>query len=50
MVATAAKANIKTDEHSHLVRPADMEWKKTRFPGCEVKTLLSDQKSGLVTA
>jgi len=21
------------DTHSHLVRPAEMEWKKTRFPG-----------------
>ena len=20
--------------HSHVVRPAEMEWKKTRFPGC----------------
>jgi anti-sigma factor ChrR (cupin superfamily) len=38
------------DAHSHVVRPADMEWQKTRFPGCEVKTLLFDAKSGLVTA
>ncbi len=36
--------------HSHVVRPADMEWQKTRFPGCEVKTLLFDAESGLVTA
>ena len=21
------------DTHSHVVRPATMEWKKTRFPG-----------------
>jgi anti-sigma factor ChrR (cupin superfamily) len=26
-----------------------MEWKKTRFPGCEVKGLLLDQQTGLVT-
>ena len=26
-----------------------MEWQKTRFPGCEVKTLLFDPESGLVT-
>ena len=32
------------------VRPADMEWKKTRFPGCEVKGLLLDKETGLVTA
>jgi anti-sigma factor ChrR (cupin superfamily) len=38
------------DEHSHLVKPADMEWKPTRFPGCEVKTLLMDPKTGLMTA
>ena len=36
--------------HSHIVRPANMAWKKTRFPGCEVKTLLFEPKTGLVTA
>ncbi len=36
--------------HSHVVRPAEMEWKKTRFPGCEVKGLLLDRQTGLVTA
>jgi anti-sigma factor ChrR (cupin superfamily) len=36
--------------HSHVVRPTDMEWQKTRFPGCEVKTLLFDAQTGLVTA
>src|SRR4030081_1944894 len=36
--------------HSHVVRPANMEWQKTRFPGCEVKTLLFDRDSGLATA
>ena len=38
------------DDHSHLVKPADMEWKPTRFAGCEVKTLLMDPKTGLMTA
>ena len=38
------------DTHSHVVRPAEMEWKKTRFPGCEVKALLLDKETGLVTA
>ena len=38
------------DTHSHVVRPAEMEWKKTRFPGCEVKGLLFDKGSGVVTA
>src|SRR5450755_437834 len=40
----------KAEAHSHVVRPAEMEWQKTRFPGCEAKTLLFDQKTGLVTA
>ena len=38
------------DAHSHVVRPAEMEWQQTRFPGCEVKTLLFDRETGLVTA
>ena len=37
------------DTHSHIVRPADMEWKKTPFAGCEVKGLLLDKETGLVT-
>ena len=40
----------KSEQHSHVVRPANMEWQPTRFPGCEVKTLLFDRESGLVTA
>jgi len=39
-----------SETHSHLVRPVEMEWKKTRFPGCDVKGLLFDKQSGLVTA
>src|SRR5262249_30979053 len=38
------------EQHSHAVRPAEMEWQKTRFPGCEAKTLLFDPATGLVTA
>ena len=30
--------------------PREMEWKKTRFPGCEVKGLLFDKETGVVTA
>ena len=36
--------------HSRHVRPADMAWQPTRFPGCEAKTLLFDPKTGLMTA
>src|ERR1700691_5398939 len=38
------------DTHSHVVRPTQMEWKKTRFAGCEVKGLLLDKATGVVTA
>ena len=38
------------DAHSHLVQPQNMEWQKTRFPGCEAKTLLFDRTTGLMTA
>ena len=50
MDAITPKAKSKADAHSHLVRPKDMEWQKTRFPGCEAKTLLFDRTSGLMTA
>ncbi len=47
---TAATArNTKPDLHSHHVRPSDMPWQKTRFPGCEMKPLLVDAKSGIAT-
>ena len=42
--------HLTADEHSHVVKPADMDWKPTRFPGCEVKNLLMDEKTGLMTA
>ena len=41
--------DARTPNRSHVVRPAAMEWQKTRFPGCEIKTLLFDPASGLVT-
>ena len=49
MGAIAAKQD-QTSPHSHVVRPANMEWQRTRFPGCEIKTLLFDHETGLVTA
>lgn len=39
-----------SDLRSHLVRAADLSWEKTRFPGCEAKTLFFDREKGLVTA
>jgi quercetin dioxygenase-like cupin family protein len=50
MDAVSPKGAQTADTHSHLVRPDSMEWQKTRFPGCEAKTLLFDRKTGLMTA
>jgi anti-sigma factor ChrR (cupin superfamily) len=50
MDAVTPKQAATPDQHSHIVRPAEMEWQKTRFPGCEAKTLLFDKSTGLVTA
>ena len=41
MDAAISKPQDAADQHSHLVRPQDMDWQTTRFPGCEAKTLLS---------
>ncbi len=35
--------------HSHIVRPAEMEWKETTFPGCWAKPLYVDHKNGIAT-
>ena len=37
------------DLRSRHLTPVDMPWQKTRFPGCEMKPLLVDAKSGLAT-
>src|SRR3978361_1801806 len=50
MDAVTPKGSQTADTHSHLVRPDTMEWQKTRFPGCEAKTLLFDHSTGLMTA
>ena len=50
MDAVTPKGPQTADTHSHLVRPAEMEWKQTRFAGCEIKVLLTDPQTGLMTA
>src|SRR3984957_6466055 len=50
MDAVTPKGSQTSDTHSHLVRPEGMAWQKTRFPGCEAKTLLFDRSTGLMTA
>jgi hypothetical protein len=34
---------------SRLVHANDMPWEPIRYPGCHVKTLMVDKKSGLLT-
>ena len=46
----AITPKIAKDLLSRHVRVDELEWQKTRFPGCEAKTLLFDRESGLVTA
>src|SRR5262245_4962104 len=38
--AVTPKDKKAADQHSHVVRPANMERQKTRFAGCEVEPLL----------
>jgi anti-sigma factor ChrR (cupin superfamily) len=44
-----AKSDTHVPGHSHLVRPTEMEWQKSRFPGCESKRLFFDTNTGLIT-
>jgi anti-sigma factor ChrR (cupin superfamily) len=49
-VARRAKPDLKAkDFRSHHVRPEEMAWQKTRFPGCEFKPLMVEPSSGLAT-
>jgi anti-sigma factor ChrR (cupin superfamily) len=48
--AVTPKGPTTAETHSHVVRPDSMEWQKTRFAGCEAKTLLFDRSTGLMTA
>ncbi len=50
MDAVTPKGTDTAENHSHLVQPQNMAWQKTRFPGCEAKTLLFDRSTGLMTA
>ncbi len=49
MTAAAAHKEQDDDLRSRHVKPAEMAWQKLRFPGCEVKSLLFDAKTGLAT-
>jgi anti-sigma factor ChrR (cupin superfamily) len=52
MTAAAARkpqAGSAKDLRSRHLRPAEMEWQKTRFAGCEMKPLMVDVHSGMAT-
>ena len=49
LMTVATARNNKPDLRSHHLRPEKMQWQKTRFPGCEMKPLMVDTKSGLAT-
>ena len=48
-VTPKGEAQAGVEGHSHVVRPAEMEWQKTTFPGCEAKPLYFDPKTGIAT-
>ena len=48
-MSVAAQKAPAEDLASRHVRPQEMPWVQTRFPGCHIKTLLFDPKSGLAT-
>ena len=47
-MTTAARQDI-AEPRSHHLRPDQMAWQDTRFPGCKIKSLMFDAKSGLAT-
>jgi anti-sigma factor ChrR (cupin superfamily) len=49
MTAAAAKQAASQEGRSHHIKPAEMAWQDTRFPGCKIKSLLFDAKSGMAT-
>lgn len=50
MTTATAQASRPQDLLSRVVRAKDIPWQPMRFPGCEMKTLLFDPRSGLATA
>ena len=42
--------NVRSELASRFVDVDNLPWEKTRYPGVEQKTLLVDQKTGLLTA
>ncbi len=49
MTAATARKTTPEDLLSRHLKPTDMPWQKSRFPGCYTKPLMIEPKSGLAT-
>ncbi len=49
MTAAVARNAKAADLRSRHLKPVNMPWQRTRFPGCELKPLMVDPSSGLAT-
>ena len=49
MTGAVARKPKTEDLRSHHLRPDQMQWQPTRFPGCSAKPLMVDPSSGLAT-
>ena len=49
MTAVAAQHDHADDLRSRHLKPQEMPWEKLRFPGCEIKSLFFDPKTGVAT-
>src|ERR1700750_1762722 len=48
-MTAAARKDEPQDLLSHHVKPEEMLWQKLQFPGCEIKPLYFDPKTGIAT-
>jgi anti-sigma factor ChrR (cupin superfamily) len=49
MTATAVKTTEADDMRSRHVKPDEVPWQQLQFPGCEIKPLYFDPKTGMAT-
>jgi anti-sigma factor ChrR (cupin superfamily) len=49
MTAAAVKTIEADDMRSRHVKPDEMPWQQLQFPGCEIKPLYFDPKTGMAT-
>src|SRR5687767_11644941 len=48
-VTPKGEAQAGVEGHSHIVRPAEMEWRPTTVPGCEAQARYGRPKEGIGT-